>query len=92
MVERERQCALGARRELTYRDNKSLPLVPNLCFPMQMRTSNPYSSSGPKGTVLICQNELISLFSEHASGGEGYSCATLIGQGKPQFCWLKYSS
>ena len=43
---------------------KSLPLVPNWSVLRQMRTPNPCSFIGPKGTVLIGQNRAYSGWSE----------------------------
>lgn len=60
--EETQSSAFGAKRELTYIDRslhrqKPLAWTPDWSVLMQMRISNPCRMIGPKGTVLIGQNE-----------------------------------
>ena len=69
---------------------KFLSLIPDWSVLMQMSTPNHHSLIGPQGTVLSVQNKDV-LIGWWRCWWE-YSCAALIGWGKPLFYWLKYNS
>ena len=58
---------------------KSLHLVPDWSLLMQIRTPNPNSLIGPKGTAMVGQNRASLV---------GWSCEASIRWEKPQFYWL----